>query len=211
MINIKNSSNWKISDKFFKKYADKIEALFPIMKGKTIEIREAADYYCPNNVDYDSPLQEMLKDKDTNLKNDTIIYVNEYPKGQNIINTFTEGELFALLAHELGHIIAYYTKQAVGGLKEEIFADKCAYDLGLDLDMISAIEKMLIIELTKQPDPLNFLKPKPVTNVPAELDLRIQILADLVLKKSKSRKLFNICAIVSLIISITALILATIK
>lgn len=141
MIDIKNTDNWIVAVKYICEYKVKIEKDFPVLENKTIEICESKKYHSQFAIDYYSPTQVMLKDKDPKLNNDTIFYVNNYrQKSDSIASDFTEEELFALISHEFGHIEAHYEKIDCGG--EEIVADGFATKLGLREPLICALEKI---------------------------------------------------------------------
>ena len=61
----------------------------------------------------------------------------------NLSNRFNKEELFALLSHEIGHIVAGYNGKASSDNAEEVYADSCAHELGLGIPMIEAIKKMI--------------------------------------------------------------------
>lgn len=143
MIDIKNTDNWGVTGKYIYKYKEKIDKEYPMLYGKTIEICESKNYHFQDAIDFDSPTQMMVKDKDPKLNNDTIFYVNNYRHiPDSIILDFTEEDLFALISHEFGHIVAHYENKDCGGVDEEIVADEFATKLGLREPLISALEKM---------------------------------------------------------------------
>ena len=143
MIDIKNTDNWEISGKYIDEYREKIEKDFPELDGKTIEICESKNYHYQDAIDFDSPTQMMVKDKDPKLDNDTIFYVNNYRHiPDSIVLDFAKEELFALISHEFGHIVAHYENEDCGGVKEEITADEFATKLGLHEPLICALEKI---------------------------------------------------------------------
>ena len=85
----------------------------------------------------------MVKDKDPELDNDTILYVCNYRNIPDSIDVdFTEKELFALISHEFGHVVAHYENKDCGGVEEEIYADEFANTLGLREPLICALKKL---------------------------------------------------------------------
>lgn len=61
---------------------------------------------------------------------------------------FSRGEEFAILAHELGHIVAGKRGQkSTDNLQEEKNADQMAASLGLVAQMASAIQKMINLNI----------------------------------------------------------------
>jgi len=72
--------------------------------------------------------------------------VNEIMRSEEIYNRcgFTVEEEYAILAHELGHMIAGFRGEKVqNNLQEEKNADQMAVKLGLANHMRSAIQKMI--------------------------------------------------------------------
>lgn len=55
---------------------------------------------------------------------------------------FTEEELHALIAHEVGHFCLKYTNQILGHLPEEIEADRIACQIGFRQPLRIALQKM---------------------------------------------------------------------
>lgn len=145
MIRIINNTNWSVPEKYFAKYKARIERLFPVLNNKTFEIIEINDYHGQDMPDESSPLSQSVKEKDRVLRYDIIVYVKDYLGIHNNINTrFTKKELFALISHEIGHMVAYYERRNLDVEKEEFYADKCVLKLGLGKYMISALNKMII-------------------------------------------------------------------
>lgn len=72
-----------------------------------------------------------------------IVRINDVASGLN------EEEQYALLAHEVGHFVAYFTNANVSGQQEEIFADEIAMNLGFHESLRSALtfSKVIIIKL----------------------------------------------------------------
>lgn len=154
MINIINKANWRIADEYFMQYKTTIETDFPILDGKTIEICESKEYHNQFIIDLDSPTQMMVKDKDPKLDNDTILYVCNYRNIPDSIDVdFTEKELFALISHELGHIVAHYENEDDGTIKEEIIADSFANNVKLRESLICALEKIKNHKEEKKKEP----------------------------------------------------------
>lgn len=79
--------------------------------------------------------------------------VTEIMRSEEVYNkcAFTEEEEFAILAHELGHIVAGKREQkSEDNLQEELNADQMLVLLGLASHMASALQKM--IDLNINPD-----------------------------------------------------------
>lgn len=212
MLKIINTAKWKIADKFFKLYKEKLIKQHPELNDKTIEILENQSFDNDKRVD-GSPLAMRLKDLEPCFDCYTLVYVKNYPsENSDIEQTFSEKELFAIIGHEIGHMSAHYTGNDVNGLTEEIIADQCAYDLGLVNDLIQALEKMKRILIKeneeKELNPIGFLYPK--TNTIQNLQARILVLKHTIaLSKIKKCSIRNTAMIIiAIIIFMIALICA---
>lgn len=76
--------------------------------------------------------------------------VTEIMRSEDVYNRcgFTEEEEFAILAHELGHIVAGKRgEKSEDNFQEELNADQMAVSLGLASHMASAIQKMIDLNI----------------------------------------------------------------
>lgn len=76
--------------------------------------------------------------------------VTEIMRSEDVYNEcgFTEKEEFAILAHELGHVVAGKRGQKSDNhLQEELNADQMAVSLGLANHMASALQKMIDLNI----------------------------------------------------------------
>lgn len=145
-----NKSKRIFIDDYLKKYGKSISKIYSLRDSITIEINDenTADSHIIDCKDKYTPMQTLTKKQADatclNIENDIIlISTNYYEPPLPIESFFSNEELFALLSHEIGHIIASYTNHDYGGTKEEVYADDCASKLGLRNTMLSAVKKML--------------------------------------------------------------------
>lgn len=76
--------------------------------------------------------------------------VTEIMRSEDVYNEcgFTEKEEFAILAHELGHVVAGKRGQkSDNNLQEELNADQMAVSLGLANHMASSLQKMIDLNI----------------------------------------------------------------
>lgn len=143
-MKIINEDHLGAVDVFVSRFGKKIEQMYPELRDKEFHVISDTTY---NNlgIDRDSPMSCDTKDE-----GNFIIFIedlcnNDKPYGQ-------EGVLLALLAHELGHFIAKYRDKDSGDEKEEMFADRVAFELGLGEDMKKALDIMKDLHIKRQTD-----------------------------------------------------------
>lgn len=126
-MNITNPSNWEPATKYSKKYTKRIEALFPEIRNIELEIAKM-------NISFMDDENPLSYEKGS-LDNKAHIYYNEI-----VVNTITdEKQIYALLSHEVGHMLADYKQENCVGTEEEIIADNYAFKLGLGKDLLNAL------------------------------------------------------------------------
>ena len=139
-MNITNKSNLDFADEYILNYQNTIEKKYPELSRQKIEIEIDNGNVLPET-------EPMVADNPKGI--DTIncvrilVNINYGGVTDNLSNRFNKKEeLFALLSHEIGHIVASYNGKASSDNEEEIYADSCAQELGLGAPMIEAIKKM---------------------------------------------------------------------
>lgn len=149
-IKFVNKSKKVFVDDYLRNYDKRFLKMFPIKESITIEIidENSADFQNLDCNDKYSPMQSLTKKKahaiGINVENNLVfIPINYYEPPRPLESYFSNEELYALLSHEIGHVIASYTNHDCGETEEEIYADDCANKLGLKNAMLSAVEKML--------------------------------------------------------------------
>lgn len=140
-MRIINKTKSIIIDKYILKYKYIIEKQYPVLHNHTIEIYgDSYKVYIPTTLD---PTVSVSKKNGENLQFDVLIVGFNYNSGANttLLDRFGEKEIFALLSHEIGHIVADYIS-CCESEKEEFWADKTAQKLGLGKNMRRALTKM---------------------------------------------------------------------
>lgn len=140
-MRIINRTKSLIIDKYILKYRCIIEKQFPVLYNHTIEIYgNSYRVYIPTALD---PTVSVSKKNDKNLQFDVLIVGFNYNSGANtsLVDRFGEKEIFALLSHEIGHIVAGHVS-CCESEKEEYWADKTAQKFGLGKYMVHALIKM---------------------------------------------------------------------
>jgi len=126
-MKINNPTNWETATKYSKKYTKRIEALFPEIRNIELEITKMNTSLMDN--------ENPLSYKKDSLDNKAHIYYNE-----NVVNDIAdEIQIYALLSHEVGHMLADYKQENCRGTEEEIIADNYAYKLGLGKGLLNAL------------------------------------------------------------------------
>lgn len=138
-MNIINKTNLDFVDKYISKYQRTIEKKYPELSKQIIEIEIDKGNVLPET---EPMAADDPKGIDTNDCVRILVNINYGGVTDNLSNRFNEEELFALLSHEIGHIVASYYGKASSDNAEEIYADSCARELGLGTFMIEAIKKM---------------------------------------------------------------------
>lgn len=127
-MRITNPSNWEPATKYSKKYSKRIEALFPEVRNIELEIAKMSI----SLMDNENPLSYKKGSLDDNKAH---IYYNG-----NIVNDITdEIQIYALISHEIGHMLVDYKGGNYKGTEEEIIADNYAFKLGLGKDLLNAL------------------------------------------------------------------------
>lgn len=122
-----NPSNWEPATKYSKKYTKRIEALFPEIRITELEIDKMDSLYS----DGENPLIYEKGSSD----NKAHIYYDE-----EVVKILTdEKQLYAVLSHEVGHMLVDYKQENCVGTEEEIIADNYAFKLGLGKDLLNAL------------------------------------------------------------------------
>ena len=149
-IKFVNKSKKVFVDDYLRNYGKRFLKIYPLRDSITIEINDehSADSQNFDCNDKYSPMQSLTKKKahaiGINVGNDLVfIPINYYEPPRPLESFFITEELFALLSHEIGHVIASYTNHDCGGMEEEMYADDCASKIGLKDAMLSAVKKML--------------------------------------------------------------------
>lgn len=139
-MNIVDKTNLNVVKEYIQNYKSSIEKKYPELSNQTIEIEVDNGNVLPKT-------EPMVADNPKGI--DTIdcvrilININYGGVTDNLSNRFNKKEeLFALLSHEIGHIVASYNGKASSDNAEEVYADSCAHELGLGTSMIEAIKKM---------------------------------------------------------------------
>ena len=127
-MKINNPTNWETATKYIKRYAKQIEALFPELSNVELEITKMDS----SQKDGTNPLSYEEK---TLADNKPRIYYDE-----DVVKTITdEQQLFALISHEIGHMLAHYKQEKREGVEGEILADNYAIKLGLGKELLNAV------------------------------------------------------------------------
>lgn len=127
--------NSKLVSDFCSRYATSINQKYPslihvCLEGIQLQIGENI----PDNVDKDSPFQI-----DTSNSPYELYELQETINKMNLTNY----ECFALIAHELGHVLAKQNGNDSGDEAEEKYADGIAKDIVGKDEIASAIDKMI--------------------------------------------------------------------
>lgn len=117
-----NTDRIPVVDSFLRLYGESLETLFP-RRAVTIEFRNLPD----SENEYHDVIVRLLNS----------VYVSAKETGNLGL---TEPEIFAALMHEIGHIL-YGTLPF--GSDAEMRADTLAAEMGLGLQMISVLEKII--------------------------------------------------------------------
>lgn len=136
-MNIINKTNFDFVDEYIFNYQSTIEKKYPELINHTIEIDTG------NGLRNTDPMASDDLNRVDNKKHNHVLVNTDYGGiAGNINNRFNNEELYALLSHEIGHLAAYYDTNVSDDKTEELFADKCAFELGLGSPMIEALKKM---------------------------------------------------------------------
>lgn len=132
MQNFKNSYKLPVVESFLRLYEDALVQKFDEMRELATDVKPL-----PDTIEF-LPLDDAENEyDDVVVRLGNKIYISEKMTGQM---GFSYPELFAVLAHELGHIL-YRTHP--WGFDAEERADSLAAELGLATQMISVIEKII--------------------------------------------------------------------
>ena len=132
MQNFKNSYKLPVVESFLRLYEDALVRKFDEMRELAADVKPL-----PDTIEF-LPLADAENEyDDVVVRLGNKIYISEKMTGQM---GFSYLELFAVLAHELGHIL-YRTHP--WGFDAEERADSLAAELGLATQMISVIEKII--------------------------------------------------------------------
>ena len=119
-MKINNPTNWETATNYIKRYAKQIEALFPELSNVELDITTMDSL----QKDGTNPL---LYEERSLTDNKPRIYYDE-----DVVKTITdEQQLFALISHEIGHMLAHYKQEKREGVEGEIAADNYVIKLGL--------------------------------------------------------------------------------
>lgn len=141
-MNFNNLDNVDIFDKFFQKYASQINLDVTLnvyssdYKGDArlltaLKAIDGPDYKALDDTPFAGA---AYKDSPCEI----VCSVKCYAQCD-----FPEGEAFAIIAHELGHIERDIITRQLGGLEDEIEADKFAVRLGLTNELRNALQRMV--------------------------------------------------------------------
>lgn len=151
-MNIINKTNLDFVNKYISNYQRTIEKKYLELVDHTIEIDTENGL---RNID---PMaSDDLKKADNIKQNHVLVNANYGGIAGNLNIRFNDEELFALLSHEIGHLAAYYYTDNTDDKTEELFADKCAFELGLGSPMIRAIKKMKEDQIQSGVDHFDFM------------------------------------------------------
>lgn len=151
-MNIVNNTNLGFVDEYIFNYQSTIEKKYPELFDHTVEINIEKGLR-----NTDPMASDDLKKADNIKHNYVLINTNYGGIAGNLNIRFDEEELFALLSHEIGHLAAYYYTDNTDDKTEELFADKCAFELGLGSPMIGAIKKMKEDQIQSGVDHFDFM------------------------------------------------------
>lgn len=163
-MRISNPSNWEPAIKYYNKYTKRIEALFPEIRIIELEIAKMDPLY--------SDGVNPLLYKKGSLDNKAHIYYDE-----TVVNNITDDKvLYALLSHEIGHMLADYKREDCEGTEGEIIADNYAYKLGLGKDLLNALIHLKTNYNKNRVDNFDFLPDISESNIKIneEFDRRIE-------------------------------------
>lgn len=127
-MKINNPTNWETATNYIKRYAKQIEALFPELSNVELDITTMDSL----QKDGTNPL---LYEERSLTDNKPRIYYDE-----DVVKTITdEQQLFALISHEIGHMLAHYKQEKREGVEGEIAADNYVIKLGLGKELLNAL------------------------------------------------------------------------
>lgn len=147
-----NHSNSSIFDEFERTTANEVFSICYILKKFRIVVITIEDYKQLTNVPSIEGLEEQPManfvfkyEQDASTTHATIIVNEKVCKSFG----FSKSELFAIIAHEIGHIIYFFSdcKEPDNKQAEEIFADHIAELLGLKNELKEVINKLITSEL----------------------------------------------------------------
>lgn len=131
-----NINNLPVVDQFEETFGAQIEKEYPELSDKSIRIY--------TDQQGDGLIKKWDNRNDSPYTSNHV--VNEIMRSEDVYNRcgFTVEEEYAILAHELGHMIAGFRgEKAQDNLQEEKNADQMTVMLGLGDHMKSAIQKMI--------------------------------------------------------------------
>lgn len=150
MTLLENNTNLSTFDKFAKKYDSSIINICPYLGRFSIKIFDLNEYVAikdSKTITIDNVENEPLsyyiiqKDKtDASTVDAGIVFNRLICKNLK----FSEEEVMAAIAHEIGHIMFFYHEENDGNKQtEEIFADSIACQLGFKEPLLRIIDKLI--------------------------------------------------------------------
>lgn len=143
-----NNTGFQFINDFEHAYKDIIYAHYPIISNKEINFVTTEQYL---NLDNVPPIENLDYDSfsfSCKRVNDCVTgYVIYSPTICKHLD-FSSKELYAALAHEVGHIIHYFNESLIGlpQICQEMKADEVASKLGLTTPLISVLDKLINCE-----------------------------------------------------------------
>ena len=138
-MNFVDNTSLNIVKEYIQNYKSSIEKKHPELSKQTIEIETDNENVLPKT----EPMVTVIPEEIDSIHCVRILVnINYSGVTGNLNNRFNKEELFALLSHEIGHVVARINGKASSDNAEEVYADNCAFELGLGAPMIEAIKKM---------------------------------------------------------------------
>lgn len=138
-----NVNNLQVVDEFEEAFGAMLEMSYPELKDCNIRIytdREGDGFI------------KKYNDRDNSPYTSNHV-VKEIMRSEDVFNVcgFNRDEEFAIIAHELGHFVAGVRGEiADNNMEQEMRADAMAVFLGLRIEMISTIRKMIDLNIHKE-------------------------------------------------------------
>ncbi len=147
-----NPHNIQIFDSFLSKFGAQIDALWPQIKDFELEVIDTENWstilsgcianYTPEHVG-DTPFYAFLEIHTG--PDDVYHFIGINDNVASALNMAT-GEMYALIMHEIGHVIAYvdagYKQIWSSDISEEFFPDDCAKAIDLGNEIKSVLDTM---------------------------------------------------------------------
>lgn len=140
---INNKTNIRAFDSFNEEYGDKLITMYPLLS----DIKIDAVYYTdalPNQREDITDGDAIVVYRDPQNLCYAVIIVNE-----DLIRifNFSEQEIHASIAHEIGHIICRFSLDKIH--EEELICDRLVYEIGLGEPLFDVLRKHIDINLSE--------------------------------------------------------------